>query len=108
MLKTETLAHFIVNTAYEDIPLAIQQKAIRHILDTLGAGIAGAISIEAQTLTKTLSLAGEKGDNATLWGQPTRASLLNAALINGTASHAFELDDTGGCDHSGAVVMQPF
>ena len=30
---------------------------------------------------------------------------LNAALVNGTASHAFELDDTGGCDHSGAVVV---
>ena len=27
------------------------------------------------------------------------------ALVNGTASHAFELDDTGGCDHSGAVVV---
>lgn len=30
---------------------------------------------------------------------------LNAVLVNGTASHAFELDDTGGCDHSGAVVV---
>ncbi len=30
---------------------------------------------------------------------------VNAALVNGTASHAFELDDTGGCDHSGAVVV---
>ena len=28
-----------------------------------------------------------------------------AALVNGTASHALELDDFGGCGHSGAVVV---
>ena len=28
-----------------------------------------------------------------------------AALVNGTAAHALELDDFGGCGHSGAVVV---
>ena len=28
-----------------------------------------------------------------------------AALVNGTAAHAYEFDDFGGCGHSGAVVV---
>ncbi|MFR6359314.1 MAG: MmgE/PrpD family protein [Sutterella wadsworthensis] len=48
---------------------------------------------------------GEGPGRATLWGRGETMTPVNAALVNGTASHAFELDDTGGCDHSGAVVV---
>lgn len=38
-------------------------------------------------------------------GYPRVRPPLQAAFINGIAAHAFELDDSGGCDHSGAVVV---
>lgn len=104
-LKSQVLADFIVNTPCEAIPRDMVNKAVRHILDSIGAGIAGAASKEAHLLLDTLRAAGEGEGSATVWGRGTRLTPLNAALVNGTASHAFELDDTGGCDHSGAIVV---
>jgi 2-methylcitrate dehydratase PrpD len=40
-----------------------------------------------------------------LWGRKETLPAREAALVNGTASHALELDDFGGCGHSGAVVI---
>src|SRR3954469_6128616 len=39
------------------------------------------------------------------WGGDERLPPAVAALVNGTAAHALELDDASGCDHSGAVVL---
>ena len=103
--KCAELARFVVSTTFDDLPEAIAQKAVRHILDSIGAGTAGAIAPETTILTQTLHAAGEGSGAAPLWGRGEKMTPLNAALVNGTASHAFELDDTGGCDHSGAVVV---
>lgn len=35
------------------------KKAVRHILDSIGAGVAGAVSVEAQRLTAVLREEGE-------------------------------------------------
>ena len=105
VLKSTALARFVVETPSEAIPRAMVDKAVRHTLDSIGAGVAGAVSVEAQRLTAVLREEGEGSGKATLWGQGATMTPLNAVLVNGTASHAFELDDTGGCDHSGAVVV---
>src|SRR5262245_24926575 len=98
------LGAFVANARYEDLPADIVDKAKRHILDTLGAGLAGATSQEAKRTLAALLLTDGPGP-AVVWGTQSQLSPRNAALINGTATHAFELDDTGGCDHSGAVVV---
>lgn len=103
--KSEALARFIVETPLSSIPVEMYRKAERHTLDTIGAGIAGAISLEAQLLVKTLVAAGEPSGASALWAAGRTLPPISAALVNGTAAHAFELDDTGGCDHSGAVVV---
>lgn len=106
VLKSALLARFAAETRYEDLPEDVVAKAERHILDTIGAGVAGAISKEAHLLRASLLEAGEApSGRATLWGEGASMTPLNAALVNGTSAHAFELDDTGGCDHSGAVVL---
>lgn len=79
-----------------------------HLLDTLGAGIAGSASLEAEVSRLALAPTGQVaqgGSGVPLWGTPASAPPLQAAFINGIAAHAFELDDSGGCDHSGAVVV---
>lgn len=85
-----------------DIPEATLQRARIHLLDTLGAAIAGSASQEA-AISRAVA-AGSPGA-APLWGTPATAAPLAAAFGNGVAAHAFELDDSGGCDHSGAVVV---
>ena len=47
-LKSEALARFVVETPVEAVPDAMMKKAVRHILDSVGAGVAGAISKEAR------------------------------------------------------------
>jgi 2-methylcitrate dehydratase PrpD len=97
----ERLATFVANLRFEDIPMDVVAKVKIHIADTLGAALAGARSAEFGLVRK---IAGQDGETR-LWGTQAFASARDAALINGVAAHAFELDDAGGCDHSGAVVM---
>jgi 2-methylcitrate dehydratase PrpD len=97
----ERLATFVADLRFEDIPTDVVAKAKIHIVDTLGAALAGARSAEFGLARK---IAGQDGKTR-LWGTQAFASARDAALINGVAAHAFELDDAGGCDHSGAVVM---
>ena len=104
MQAPRRLANFVAGARYEDVPAEIVAKAKRHILDTLGAGLAGATSEEAKRAHAVLLVTDGPGPTI-VWGTHSRLSPRNAALINGTAAHAFELDDTGGCDHSGAVVL---
>jgi 2-methylcitrate dehydratase PrpD len=98
----EVLSDFAATLRFEALPAALVEKAKLHILDTLGAALAGTASNEFAVVRGTL---GARGDGALVWGTAHRASPRDAALANGVAAHAFELDDCGGCDHSGAVVL---
>ncbi|MBL8698267.1 MAG: MmgE/PrpD family protein [Alphaproteobacteria bacterium] len=98
------LGDFVHDVAFDALPAATVAKTKRHVMDTLGAALAGATSEEARRARAALAAC--DGPGATpLWGTTERLSPRNAALVNGIAAHAFELDDTGGCDHSGAVVL---
>lgn len=101
---SETLARFVASTTLADLSPAIVEKAKRHILDTLACGLAGACSVEGAGVLDMV-LATEPAGNTPVWGTDRTVAARSAALVNGTACHAFELDDTGGCDHSGAVVL---
>ena len=79
-------------------------KAKLHILDTLGAAIAGSASSETHAVLEMLGIPARQG-RAPIWGWPITTDARTAAFVNGVSAHAFELDDSGGCDHSGAVVL---
>ncbi|MFK4264776.1 MmgE/PrpD family protein [Streptomyces milbemycinicus] len=102
------LAHLTTATRIGDLPEAVVSKARYHLLDTLGAALAGAGSAETtallRMLTATEPTAGP-GAEASVWGTGLALSPRGAALVNGVSAHALELDDAGGCDHSGAVVV---
>lgn len=99
-----TLAGFCSGYVASDLPAGLVEKAKAHITDTLACGIGGACSAEAQAVLAMLEALGEEGA-APAWGTPVALSARSAAFCNGVASHSFELDDTMGCDHSGAVVL---
>jgi 2-methylcitrate dehydratase PrpD len=99
------LAAFYTSLSAESLPAATLHAVRRHVLDTLGAALAGARQKEPEAVLKAGSvLSGPEGP-AILWGRGRRAPPALAALVNGTAAHALELDDASGCDHSGAVVV---
>lgn len=101
--RATRLAAFVARTSADAIPDDVVAKAKRHVLDTFGAALAGASAVEtrsARALTGTVAQGG-----ASLWGTRRAAGARDAAFVNGIAAHALELDDSGGCDHSGAVVL---
>jgi 2-methylcitrate dehydratase PrpD len=99
---TRMLAEHVRSTEFDAFPRETIKKAKLHILDTLGAALAGSASRETRTV---LDMLGVEGGRSPIWGRPISADPRTAAFINGVSAHAFELDDSGGCDHSGAVVL---
>jgi 2-methylcitrate dehydratase PrpD len=102
--QAEDLGAFIAGMHFAELPVPIVAKAKRHILDTFGAGLAGATSEELKRICAMIQASGESGTSV-IWGRGERVTPRGAALANGVATHSFELDDTCGCDHSGAVVL---
>ncbi|BBU31204.1 2-methylcitrate dehydratase [Burkholderia sp. THE68] len=98
---SERLANFIADSSFDDLPPEVVEKAKRHLLDTLGAALAGARTEPARVARSVMDSTGD----AIVWGTSRRTHARDAAFINGIAAHALELDDSGGCDHSGAVVV---
>lgn len=88
---TQALACFVADLPKRDVPDIVQQEARRAMRDCLGAGLAGArenvANIAAQVHART------EGE-CSLWGSKDRASVGEAALINGCAAHTHALDDT--------------
>ncbi|MDR5826060.1 MmgE/PrpD family protein [Caballeronia sp. LZ043] len=100
-LLSERLANFIAASSFHDLPPEVVAKAKRHLLDTLGAALAGTRTEPARHARNVMDSTGA----AVGWGRAKGANPRDAAFINGVAAHALELDDSGGCDHSGAVVV---
>ncbi|MFT4129301.1 MmgE/PrpD family protein [Labrys sp. (in: a-proteobacteria)] len=100
----ENLARKIGQVRFSDFPAATVHKAKLHILDTLGAALAGSASPETRSVIHGLGLGRDTGDTP-VWGIGLMLDNRTASFVNGVSAHAFELDDAGGCDHSGAVVL---
>jgi 2-methylcitrate dehydratase PrpD len=98
------LAAFGSELELSRVPEAVIAHAKLLLLDTLGAALAGVDTAEGRAaMAAAREIGGERGP-ATLWGTAGRTAPPAAALANGITAHAQELDDFGGCDHSGAVV----
>jgi 2-methylcitrate dehydratase PrpD len=100
---SQRLAGFIAGTSADVLPPAVVHRAKRHILDTLGASLGGATAVEAQSVREVMGMGSEGSVRA--WGTSKSFNARDSAFVNGVAAHALELDDAGGCDHSGAVVL---
>jgi 2-methylcitrate dehydratase PrpD len=102
---SEQLAAYWANARFEDLPAEVVHAAKRFLLDTLAAGVAGGRTSVVDSVVHAMQAGGSGSGDAVLWGRRGTLPPAAAALVNGTASHALELDDFGGCGHSGAVVI---
>ena len=103
---TREVAQWIAALRYEDLPQRTREVVRGALLDTLGCGVYGYATPWAQMLLDWARAGGAKGD-ATVWGDSAPSlRTADAALVNGTSSHAFELDDYHNAKlHAGAVVI---
>ena len=88
------------------LPPAVVERARDLLLDYLGVTLAGAVEESTRVLRRGLATLGTTGD-ATVIGTGERMAPPQAALANGAAAHAIEMDDThlGGSIHLGASVF---
>jgi 2-methylcitrate dehydratase PrpD len=98
------MAEFATGLRYEQLPSDVRKLAQLVLLDTVGCVLAGSTTEELSLIRSAIRAVGGNG-NASLWGTAECAALPLAALVNGAAAHVREIDDFGGCAHSGAVVI---
>ena len=103
---SEQLAGFWSGVSADSLPDEVLAAAKRFILDTLACCVVGARTEAVEAILRALEATGGRMQGpARLWGRDGMLPADRAALVNATAAHALELDDFGGCGHSGAVVI---
>ena len=90
---TRKLAKFVVESKAEDVPQLVNKEAARTLLNWAACAVGGSRNETVDIAVSALApFAGPP--QATLLGRKERLDVLNAALINGIASHIFDYDDT--------------
>ena len=99
----ELIAGRIAVLTSSDLPPATVEMARRLLLDVTGLAIAAR---DERYISAVLS-AVDAGEAATAFGHRGSFDAFGAALVNGTAAHGEDYDDTfeGGPVHSGAVIV---
>ena len=104
MGATETIASWIVDTSYEDIPPEAIRVANESCFDLLGVILAGSTQPVGEIIQQYVDDSG--GSNqATVLASGLQTSLANAALANGTMGHALDYDDFGGFGHPTVAIF---
>ena len=98
------IADYAVSFGFDNAPAIVVENSKMLLLDLLGAALAGVETDEGRAAIKTIKALGG-GGRASVWRNGMTTNPAHAALANGIIAHAQELDDFGGCDHSGAVVI---
>lgn len=99
----ERLAARIATVRAESLPPAVHEQVDRLLLDVAGLCIAARQTDYVAAVKRAL----DAGGPCTAIGHPQTFRAEDAALLNGTAAHGEDFDDTfeGGPVHSGAVVV---
>jgi aconitate decarboxylase len=103
---TRGIANFVSGLKYDDIPDEVRDRIKLLILDSFGCALY-AVDLEwSQILMKTLGGL-DTSTQCGVWGTSQKTSAPHAALINGTLTQGFELDDVHrrGILHVGAVTL---
>ncbi|MDY0039538.1 MAG: MmgE/PrpD family protein [Desulforhabdus sp.] len=106
MDNTDRIIDFILGLQLEDVPTEAVHQGKRCFLDTLGALLGGASTPVAQLMAE-LAVSCFAGNDCTLLANGGRASPVGAALVNGFAVNALDIDDGHRLvkGHPGACVM---
>ena len=103
---TGAVAQFALGLRWEDLPAPVQEQARRCLLDLCGAAVAGAVTPVAGIARRYAGALHGEG-RATVIGAPRGSTTVGAALANGFAASALDIDDgyRPVKGHPGAVVF---
>jgi len=90
---TRTLARYVVNAKYEDLPPAVRKEGVRTLLNFVGVAV-GASHHEGVNDAVAAMAPFSGPPQASILGRRERFDILNAAMINGISAHIFDYDDT--------------
>lgn len=106
MSITKKLAEMVSNIKITDLPPQVIQNTKECLVDIIGGALAGTKYPDVIGIIREIKKYDHQTD-CTVWGTKERLSLLGATLINGTMSHATEMDDVHKIakTHAGAVII---
>src|SRR5665213_1357167 len=104
---TKSVAEFIVNTKYDEIPRDVLTLGKKSILDGFGLALAGSVSEMGPLVRQYLKTLGFVGASASVIGTRMKVPAGFAALANGVSIHAHDYDDAGGSGHPTVTVLPP-
>ena len=103
---TMQLAEWVSTLTYGDLPARTKAVVRLALLDTVGCGVYGYQTPWTLALLKWAQAGATKGHSRVWNDTQPKLRAADAAMVNGTASHAFELDDYHNAKlHPGAVVI---
>jgi 2-methylcitrate dehydratase PrpD len=103
MNETLTLARFVAETTFDDLPRRLVDNLEVMVLDTVAAAFVGVRQPWTRRILAVVRALGGPGD-ATVVGQDWRADVSRAALANGALIGAFECEALTGSHASGTVL----
>ena len=103
MNETRTLARFVAQTQFDDLPTGLVDNLKLTVLDTFAAGFVGALQPWAQRIVAVVRALGGPPE-ASVIHQDWRTDVSRAALANGVLIGAFECESLTGSHASGTVL----
>jgi 2-methylcitrate dehydratase PrpD len=90
--QTEVLANHIARSRFEDLPSKVVDYAKQCIMDTVSCGLGGRKTRDADIFIKTMKEIGGPPE-ATVFGDKTRLSFIQAAQVNRLLANMLDYDD---------------
>ena len=91
---TASVAEFVVNTKYADIPAETQELGKKSILDGLGLALSGSRAETAGLIQQYVKPFGFQSGGVSVLGSASKWPARFAAFANGVAIHVDDFDDT--------------
>jgi hypothetical protein len=104
MSLTETVARWILDTSYPEIPEKTKRATAVASFDAMGCMLAGSAQPSGKLMSGYIDELGGS-PHATVVGTGQRTSAANAALANGTFGHALDYDDRGMLSHAASLLL---
>jgi 2-methylcitrate dehydratase PrpD len=103
MGETRTLARFVVDTRFADLPRRLVDNCKIAVLDALGAGFVGSVQPWTTRILSVVRALGGAAD-ASVIHQDWRTDVARAAFANGVLIGAFECEPLTGSHAAGTVL----
>ncbi len=90
---TQSLAHYIVATRWEDVPSPVRHQAKRSLMNFFAVALAGCRTRPVEMALRSLAQF-SGGKQATLVGRTERIDALSAAFLNAAGANVYDFCDT--------------